>query len=63
MPGPMSDQYKGTKGHMPVVPTWMEEGTKEHSAWLQDVCCPICDLLLDGGRCHECGYTGEKGDK
>ena len=28
MPGPVSDQYKGPKGHMPFVPTWMENGDK-----------------------------------
>lgn len=29
MPGPQSDQYKGPKGHMPIVPTWMEEGSDD----------------------------------
>lgn len=61
MPGPQSDQFKGQRGDTPLVPTWMEEGTKEHSFWLSEHNCPICSLLLDEGYCHECGgYTGKK---
>lgn len=31
MPGPISDSYKGMRGNMPIVPTWMLRDISEEA--------------------------------
>lgn len=50
MPGPISDSYKGPKGHMPIVPTWLDEAQKAPCAHTMRA------TGADGKtRCCDCG--------
>lgn len=52
MPGPVSDSFRGPKGHMPLVPSWMDEP--------DDATCTACNLLLDDDYCHQCERVTRK---